>query len=244
MFIVGIDIAKRAHVVSVMTSEGQTVCKPFSIRNNCSGYNLLLERLRRISNVKSEFTVAMESTAHYWLPLYTRLRREGWKVLVMNPLQTHAVRELLIRETKTDAVDAQLIADVVRFGRVRSSNVPQEELLALRELCRNRFYLIDLASDLKRKVTALLDQNDDPEALLRTVLSDFELEILETCPVEYRCYCSRERMERALISMGPAELKSLIDDQGEAELTCRFCDNVQHFTREQLEAMLAGMRKK
>ena len=42
-------------------------------------------------------------------------------------------------------------------------------------------------------VTALLDQNDDPEALLRTVLSDFELEILETCPVEYRCYCSRER---------------------------------------------------
>ena len=68
------------------------------------------------------------------------------------------MRELLIRETKTDAVDAQLIADVVRFGRVRSSSVPQEELLALRELCRNRFYLMDLASDLKRKITALLDQ--------------------------------------------------------------------------------------
>lgn len=37
MFIVGIDIAKRAHVLSVMTSEGQIVCKPFSIHNNCSG---------------------------------------------------------------------------------------------------------------------------------------------------------------------------------------------------------------
>ena len=158
MFIVGIDIAKRTHVVSVMTSEGQIVCKPFSIRNNCSGYNLLLERLRKISNIKSAFTLAMESTAHYWLPLYTRLRREGWNVVVMNPLQTHAVRELLIRETKTDAVDAQLIAEVIRFGRVRSSSVPQEELLALRELCRNRFYLMDLASDLKRKITALLDQ--------------------------------------------------------------------------------------
>ena len=85
MFIVGIDIAKRAHVVSVMTSEGQIVCRPFSIRNNCSGYNLLLERLRKISNIKSMFTIAMESTAHYWLPLYTRLRREGWNVLVMNP---------------------------------------------------------------------------------------------------------------------------------------------------------------
>ena len=93
-------------------------------------------------------------------------------------------------------------------------------------------------------VTGLLRDDPDPEAMLRRALSDFDLEILEKSPIEYRCYCSRERMERALISMGPAELKSLIDDQGEAELTCRFCDNVQHFTREQLEAMLAGMRKK
>lgn len=93
-------------------------------------------------------------------------------------------------------------------------------------------------------VTGLLQENSDPEAMLRKVLSDFEINVLEHSPIEYRCYCSRERMERALISMGPAELKSLIDDQGEAELTCRFCDNVQHFTREQLEAMLAGMRKK
>ena len=93
-------------------------------------------------------------------------------------------------------------------------------------------------------VTGLLQANSDPEAMLRKVLSDFEIDVLERSPIEYRCYCSRERMERALISMGPAELKSLIDDQGEAELTCRFCDNVQHFTREQLEAMLAGMRKK
>ena len=93
-------------------------------------------------------------------------------------------------------------------------------------------------------VTGLLQENSDPEAMLRKVLSDFEIDVLERSPIEYRCYCSRERMERALISMWPAELKSLIDDQGEAELTCRFCDNVQHFTREQLEAMLAGMRKK
>ena len=93
-------------------------------------------------------------------------------------------------------------------------------------------------------VTGLLRENSDPEAMLRKVLSDFEIDVLERSPIEYRCYCSRERMERALISMGPAELKALIDDQGEAELTCRFCDNVQHFTREQLEAMLEGMRKK
>lgn len=158
MFIVGIDIAKRSHAVSVITSEGQIVCKPFSIRNSCSGYNTLLERLRKISNHKSEFILAMESTAHYWLPLYARLHKDGWQAVVLNPLQTHAMRELLIHEIKTDDIDALLIAETIRFGRYKSSSVPQENLLALRELCRNRFYLMDLVSDLKRKVTALLDQ--------------------------------------------------------------------------------------
>jgi len=93
-------------------------------------------------------------------------------------------------------------------------------------------------------VTELLKEDDDPESLLRRVMSDFELDILETTPIEYRCYCSRERMERALISLGAEELRQLIDEQGDAELTCRFCDNVQKFTKEQLEMMLADMQKK
>lgn len=93
-------------------------------------------------------------------------------------------------------------------------------------------------------VTGLLAESGDPEAMLRKVLSDFELDILEKTPVEYRCDCSRERMERALISLGPEELRSMIDEQGGAELTCRFCDSVQQFTGAELEALLAGMRKK
>lgn len=92
-------------------------------------------------------------------------------------------------------------------------------------------------------VTGLLQENPDPEALLRRVLSDFELEILETSPIAYRCDCSRDRMERALISLGPEELRAMIDEQGEAELTCRFCDNVQRFTKAQLEDLLAQMER-
>ena len=93
-------------------------------------------------------------------------------------------------------------------------------------------------------VTGLLRENDDPEAILRKVLSDFDLDILEKSPVEYRCYCSRERMERALISLGPQQLESLIEEQGSAELRCQFCDNVQTFTRQQLEELLSNMKKK
>ncbi len=92
-------------------------------------------------------------------------------------------------------------------------------------------------------VTELLKEENDAESLLRRVMSDFDLEILEKSPIQYRCYCSRERMERALISMGREELESLIADQGEAELRCQFCDNVQMFTREDLEGLLQNMGK-
>ena len=93
-------------------------------------------------------------------------------------------------------------------------------------------------------VTGLLSGGAGPEEMLRQVLSDFELEILECASIEYRCDCSRDRMERALISLGPEELRAIIDEQGGAELTCRFCDNVQTFTKAELEALLEGMRKK
>ena len=93
-------------------------------------------------------------------------------------------------------------------------------------------------------VTGLLSGGAGPEEMLRQVLSDFELEILERASIEYRCDCSRDRMERALISLGPEELRAIIDEQGGAELTCRFCDNVQTFTKAELETLLEGMRKK
>lgn len=90
-------------------------------------------------------------------------------------------------------------------------------------------------------VTGLLDRNGDPEAMLRTVLSGFDVEILETSPVEYRCYCSRERVERALISLGKQELESILAEQGGCELTCQFCDRVYRFSADQLRSLIDGL---
>ena len=91
-----------------------------------------------------------------------------------------------------------------------------------------------------KPVTELLRADPDPEALLRAALPGLELEILEKRPVEYRCDCSRERMERALISLGREELRDMIEEQGGAELTCRFCDRVEKFSKEELEGLLAS----
>lgn len=87
-------------------------------------------------------------------------------------------------------------------------------------------------------VSAILDKDDDPEHLLRTVMSDFDLKILEISPVEYRCYCSRQRVERALISLGKAELQQLLDEQGHCSMTCQFCDAVYEFSSEELKALI------
>lgn len=87
-------------------------------------------------------------------------------------------------------------------------------------------------------VSAKLDEGISPLALLQEVLSEFELDVLETTPVEYRCYCSHERVSRALISMGEAELTSLIEEQNGAELTCQFCDKVYKFSGDDLKNLL------
>ena len=90
-------------------------------------------------------------------------------------------------------------------------------------------------------VSAMLERDPDPEHMLRTVLSDFEVKILESDPVEYRCACSRERVERALISLGKGELESMLREQGGCELTCQFCDSVDRFTAQDLEHILAQL---
>ena len=91
-------------------------------------------------------------------------------------------------------------------------------------------------------VTGPLDRGLSPAELLRTVLPDFEVEILETCPITYRCYCSRDRVERALISMGVAELEDMLAQQGGCELGCQFCDETYRFSAQELRELLDSMK--
>lgn len=91
-------------------------------------------------------------------------------------------------------------------------------------------------------ITKLLSENDDPEQLLRTVLSDFDIEILETAPIEYKCYCNRERVEAALISLGAEELEKIIEEQGGCELTCQFCDAIHAFSADELQEIVNKIR--
>ena len=90
-------------------------------------------------------------------------------------------------------------------------------------------------------VTKMLDSGMDGEAVLQTVLADFEVEILEKTPVEYRCYCSRDRVTRTLISLGRDELQSIIDDGETIHIDCQFCDRIYDYTPEEIGEILHGL---
>jgi len=86
-------------------------------------------------------------------------------------------------------------------------------------------------------VTSMLAQGMTPEQICAVALDGMEYDVLDTYQPEYRCTCSREKVQRAFLAMPSEDLLSLPDENGVAEATCRFCDAVYRFTREELEEM-------
>ena len=158
MYFVGIDIAKKTHQAAIICSDGKLTGKPFKFPNTVDGFNLFLEKLTAVNTDLSQFEIGMEATGHYWLNLYTWLCDKSFRLHVINPLQSDALRNLYIRKTKTDSVDAKIIADVIRIGQYSETQLADENIIALRDLNRQRFYLVDMAADLKRKIIAMMDR--------------------------------------------------------------------------------------
>lgn len=90
-------------------------------------------------------------------------------------------------------------------------------------------------------VTAMLDKGMTPEEILKEVFGPEELELLETTPVAYKCYCSRERVTATLISLGKKELTEIAESGGNVDIGCQFCDTVYRFTPEEIRDILKGL---
>lgn len=86
-------------------------------------------------------------------------------------------------------------------------------------------------------ITEMMEAGKSPETILQEVLEGFQPEILETVPVGYRCNCTRERVERALISIAPKDLKEIMKEGKDIEVGCQFCDKKYTFTPEDLKRM-------
>ena len=87
-------------------------------------------------------------------------------------------------------------------------------------------------------ITSLLDAGNTPEMILEHILGDFDLEILDKIPTQFACNCSRERIEKALISIGKKELQEMIDEGKTIEMNCHFCNKNYPVTVEELKGLL------
>lgn len=87
-------------------------------------------------------------------------------------------------------------------------------------------------------VTDLLEQGATPETLLEQILGEFGVEINETIPVQYHCDCSKERVTRAIASIGRKDIQEMIDDNEPIEVNCQFCDKHYIFTTEDLKEII------
>ncbi len=158
MIIVGIDVAKNKHDAIIIDSKGDTLTKSFRIPNSHKGAETLINKIKSINTNNLSVVIGMEATGHYWLPLYSRLMQEGFEINVINPIQSDSFRNMYIRQSKNDSIDAFIIAEVIRFGRFTTTSLAEEDMLALRNLSRFRLFQVDTVADLKRKTISLLDQ--------------------------------------------------------------------------------------
>jgi molecular chaperone Hsp33 len=83
-------------------------------------------------------------------------------------------------------------------------------------------------------ISALIREGNTPEQILQRLFGDQEMKLLESIPLEFRCRCSKERVERAIIGLGEAEIQNMIDEDHGAEASCHFCNQTYHFTEEEL----------
>ena len=87
-------------------------------------------------------------------------------------------------------------------------------------------------------ITDLMDMGKTTEEILEMILGDFDLKITDKIPLEYKCDCSRERVEKALISIGAKDLEKIAKEDKKAEITCHFCNKKYDFNEEELLKLL------
>ena len=87
-------------------------------------------------------------------------------------------------------------------------------------------------------MTTILDRGLTAQQLLETVMEDLDIEILETTQVEYRCYCSRDRVTATLISLGKKELRQIVEEGETIHIECQFCDTIYDFKPDEISEIL------
>ena len=156
MIYVGIDIAKLNHFASAISSDGEILIEPFKFTNDSDGFFTLLSKLNSFE--KDNVIIGLESTAHYGNNLLMFLVPKGYKVCLINPIQTATLRKNNIRKTKTDSVDTYIIAKALMINDYRFVTLQDLGFMQLKNLGRFRQKIVKQRTRLKIQLTSYVDQ--------------------------------------------------------------------------------------
>ena len=157
LYYLGIDVGKFSHSLCLLKEDGSK--NIFQIENNRSGFEQLRKKLNEIDT--TNILIGMEATGHYFLNIYDFFLQFGFtaeQLALLNPLQVKSFRNTNLRGTKTDNVDADRIASLLRFGDFKRCNVSVDSLINIRELSRLRSDLVANSSSIKRKIISVIDR--------------------------------------------------------------------------------------
>ena len=155
---VGIDVSKDKHDCFIVSSEGEILANVFIVPNTMDGFHCLLQRIQDCNIPEAKIKVGLEATGHYSYNLLGFLLDNGLTTYVLNPLQTNLYRKsLTLRKTKTDRVDARMIASMllsdVGLKPYTDTAYHNEEL---KSLTRYRFDKVRERAKLKSSVSRLV----------------------------------------------------------------------------------------
>lgn len=171
----------------------------------------------------------------------------------------HVMKDMGLKEPYASTVTLQTgeIADDLTYYFAASEQIPSVVALGVLMNRDNTvrqaggfvvqlmpFTLEEVISRLEEKltritsVTELLEAGKTPEEILESVLGEFGLEITDRMPVSFRCDCSRERVEKVLLSLGEKDLQEMISEGKEVELHCHFCNKNYVFPVQEVERLM------
>lgn len=210
MYIIGIDIGKNHHEASIVSPEGKQIGHSLRFATTHKGADSLMSFIfNNIGNSSCIF--GMEATGHYWYPIYSFLKARGYTIYVINPVQSDSLRKMYIRQTKNDSIDSFLIAEVIRFGQFTTTSMADENILAMRQLCRYRDSVISSRTEIKLRISTIMEQIfPEYEKQFSSLWLSTSMGILEK-------YLTPENIENAPID----ELFEIIKDKSHNKLTMK-----------------------
>lgn len=181
--VVGIDVGKHFSELAIISPDN-IVYGRLKIKHNTDSLSKALDLIKKSEedfHVKP--AIVMEATGHYNKILSNYFERSGYRVNVVNPIQTDSIKNLSVRKVKNDKIDAYRIALLYRLSELKETNVPSEEVEMLRSLCRQYHCLVEERSTYKYRMLSVLDQIMlNYTDIFSDIYSDTSLSLLEKYP--------------------------------------------------------------